>query len=79
MCIRDSECRKPAPGMILRAAREHQIDLADSLLVGDKRSDIEAGKAAGVGRLFYVTSARLAEVLADSVTVSSLGEVADNL
>ena len=42
--------------MILRAAREHQIDLADSLLVGDKRSDIEAGKAAGVGRLFYVTS-----------------------
>ena len=73
------ECRKPAPGMILRAAREHQIDLTDSLLVGDKRSDIEAGKAAGVGRLFYVTSAGLAEGLADSVTVSSLGEVADNL
>ena len=73
------ECRKPAPGMILRAAQEHQIDLADSLLVGDKRSDIEAGKAAGVGRLFYVTSARRSEVLADSVPVSSLGEVADHL
>lgn len=73
------ECRKPAPGMILRAAREHQVDLADSLLVGDKRSDIEAGKAAGVGRLFYVTSERRSEVLVDSVTVNSLGEVADNL
>lgn len=45
------DCRKPKPGMILQAAKEWKIDLAQSLLVGDKESDIEAGKAAGVGRL----------------------------
>ena len=73
------ECRKPAPGMILRAAEEHNIDLAGSLLVGDKRSDIEAGKAAGVGRLFHVSTATNMEPVADCVAVSSLREVADKL
>jgi D-glycero-D-manno-heptose 1,7-bisphosphate phosphatase len=40
-------CRKPAPGMLLDAAREHGIDLTASLIVGDKASDLEAGRAAG--------------------------------
>ena len=48
------DCRKPAAGMIIRAVREHGIDVEASLLVGDKRSDIEAGRAAGVARLFQV-------------------------
>lgn len=42
-------CRKPAPGMILQAQQEHNIDVKNSLLFGDKVSDIGAGKAAGVG------------------------------
>jgi len=46
---RDCDCRKPAPGMILRAAQEHSLDLQRSILVGDKVTDIEAGRAAGVG------------------------------
>jgi len=46
---RDCDCRKPAPGMILRAAKEHSLDLRHSILVGDKTTDIEAGRAAGVG------------------------------
>ncbi|MBW8845393.1 MAG: D-glycero-beta-D-manno-heptose 1,7-bisphosphate 7-phosphatase [Burkholderiales bacterium] len=46
----DCDCRKPAPGMILRAAEALDIDLASSLLFGDKPSDVEAGRAAGVGR-----------------------------
>ncbi len=41
------ECRKPAPGMVLRAAREHAIDLAASWFVGDILDDIEAGTRAG--------------------------------
>ena len=45
----DSCFRKPWPGMILRAAQEHGIDLSKSVLVGDKESDIQAGIAAGVG------------------------------
>lgn len=52
----DCECRKPAPGMILRAARELGLALGDSLLVGDKPSDIEAARAAGVGRAYIVQS-----------------------
>jgi D,D-heptose 1,7-bisphosphate phosphatase len=41
------DCRKPAPGMILRAAAEHGIDLARSWMVGDILDDIQAGRAAG--------------------------------
>jgi histidinol-phosphate phosphatase family protein len=41
------ECRKPAPGMLLRAAREHQIDIAASWMVGDSETDMEAGRRAG--------------------------------
>lgn len=50
------DCRKPRPGMILRAARELGLDLGASVLVGDKLSDVEAGRAAGVGRTALVAS-----------------------
>jgi len=43
-----SICRKPAPGMIIEATREHQIDLSRSFLVGDKEIDIECAHNAGV-------------------------------
>jgi len=49
------KCRKPDIGMIMRARQEFDdIDLAQSVLVGDKQSDIDAGKRAGIGRLVYV-------------------------
>ena len=41
------ECRKPAPGLVERAAREHGIDLGRSWLVGDILHDVEAGRRAG--------------------------------
>lgn len=44
---RDSELRKPKPGMLLQASRELRIDTSRSWMVGDKASDIEAGKKAG--------------------------------
>ncbi|MGA2269601.1 MAG: HAD family hydrolase [Bryobacteraceae bacterium] len=40
-------CRKPKPGLLLEAARKHQIDLQHSFLVGDRWRDIDAGAAAG--------------------------------
>lgn len=46
---RDSFDRKPNPGMLLRARDDLSIDLARSILVGDKESDIEAAMRAGVG------------------------------
>lgn len=42
------DCRKPAPGMLLRAARELDLDLSRSWLVGDALSDLEAARVAGV-------------------------------
>jgi D-glycero-D-manno-heptose 1,7-bisphosphate phosphatase len=41
------DCRKPRPGMLLEAARKHDIDLARSFMVGDRETDVEAGRAAG--------------------------------
>lgn len=41
------ECRKPNPGMVLRAAAELGLDLSASVMVGDAASDIEAGRRAG--------------------------------
>jgi D-glycero-D-manno-heptose 1,7-bisphosphate phosphatase len=40
-------CRKPAPGMLLDAARAHNIDLSASWMIGDSEIDVEAGKNAG--------------------------------
>jgi D-glycero-D-manno-heptose 1,7-bisphosphate phosphatase len=46
------DCRKPGPGMLLRAAREHpRIDLRRSVIVGDSESDILAGRAAGTATI----------------------------
>ncbi len=50
------DCRKPLPGMLNAAVRDFGIDPAASLLVGDKEADIEAGRAAGVGRCILVRS-----------------------
>lgn len=43
-----SSCRKPAPGMILQATREHGIDLSRAFFIGDKEIDVECGRNAGV-------------------------------
>jgi D-glycero-D-manno-heptose 1,7-bisphosphate phosphatase len=46
-------CRKPAPGMLLRAAAELELSLGASVMVGDKPSDIAAGKAAGAASVLF--------------------------
>jgi D-glycero-D-manno-heptose 1,7-bisphosphate phosphatase len=46
---RDSDRRKPAPGMILDGLRDHRLEASRSLIVGDRPTDIAAGKAAGLG------------------------------
>jgi D-glycero-D-manno-heptose 1,7-bisphosphate phosphatase len=54
----DCDCRKPRPGMLLGAAALLDIDVSQSILVGDRRADIEAGHAAGVGRCYLVRSGK---------------------
>lgn len=48
---RESFDRKPHPGMILKAQKDFDLELSQCALIGDKDSDIEAGRAAGVGHL----------------------------
>jgi D-glycero-D-manno-heptose 1,7-bisphosphate phosphatase len=51
----DCDCRKPLPGMLLRAAKELGIDLSRSYMVGDGIVDVGAGHAAGVTTLLVLT------------------------
>ena len=72
------DCRKPKPGMLTSAARHCDIDLARSVIVGDRAGDVEAGRAAGCRTVFidrdYVGEAKPA---APDFTVRSLAEAAD--
>lgn len=72
------DCRKPKPGMLVDAARHCDIDLADSVMVGDRCSDVEAGRAAGCRTVFidldYVSELKPAS---PDYTVRSLAEAAD--
>ncbi len=43
----DCDCRKPKPGLLLQAAKDFNIDLSQSYMIGDSERDVEAGKAAG--------------------------------
>jgi D-glycero-D-manno-heptose 1,7-bisphosphate phosphatase len=45
-------CRKPKPGLLLEAAREHNIALEQSWMIGDRWRDVEAGRAAGCRTIF---------------------------
>jgi D-glycero-D-manno-heptose 1,7-bisphosphate phosphatase len=49
------ECRKPLPGLLHRAAREHELDLAASWVVGDRYADLEMGYAAGGRGILVMT------------------------
>ena len=60
------DCRKPAPGMLLQAARELDIDCAGSAMVGDRMSDIAAGRAAGCAESYLVRTGYGMETLRKS-------------
>ena len=74
---RESFDRKPSPGMLLKARDELNLDLARSVLIGDKDSDMAAGLAAGVGRLLKLVPAGVcASPVADRVIADSVMRVA---
>jgi len=52
---RECDCRKPKPGLLLKAAKEHNIELSKSFMVGDRTSDIKAGRLAGVKTILVKT------------------------
>ena len=51
----ECECRKPKPGMIWSAREKHHLDLSQSFVIGDKRSDIEMAHNAGVPAVLVLT------------------------
>jgi D-glycero-D-manno-heptose 1,7-bisphosphate phosphatase len=73
----DCDCRKPKPGMLLRAARELNIDLSHSWMVGDRWRDVDCGHAAGCRTIFIDRG--YAEELRQKPDFSAgnLGEAAD--
>lgn len=68
---RESEFRKPAPGMLLKAQSELGIDLELSIFIGDKPSDMAAGRAAGVGTLLHFCGEYVAD---DTIVITRLSE-----
>lgn len=64
-------CRKPAPVMLLTAAREHDIDLSASWMVGDSEIDVEAGRRAGC-RTVRIAQQNLVETGSADVVADSL-------
>ncbi len=64
----DCDCRKGKPGMLLQAARDLNIDLAASFMVGDKLTDLEAGHAAGCQSLLVQTGYGATPMLPPSLT-----------
>lgn len=74
----DAFCRKPNPGMILQAMREFQLDLASSVIIGDKESDIEAGLRAGIGTTILIRDCEASSTTAATFTVRHVEEVAEH-
>jgi histidinol-phosphate phosphatase family protein len=66
-------CRKPQPGMLLRAAKEHRLDLRTSWMIGDSLSDVKAGEGAGCHSVLLVSA------LADFSRNSRVRIVAESL
>ncbi len=70
----DCDCRKPKPGMLLKAAEDLNIDLSQSYMVGDGENDIKAGKAAGCKTVLLNTEC---EYYGQDICVSSLKDFVD--
>lgn len=51
----DCDCRKPRPGMLLKAAEKHNINLSLSVMIGDKISDVEMAKTNGMASVLVLT------------------------
>ena len=71
---RDHEDRKPGAGMLRRAAAEFGVSLADSVMVGDRCTDVEAANAAGLRQAFLLGNIE-ADCKGESLAVSTLAEV----
>lgn len=81
VCYHDDQdqcvCRKPLPGLLVQAAREFQIDLAASYMVGDRWKDVECGRRAGCKTILIDCGYEEEMRSSPSHRVGSLAEVPD--
>lgn len=59
----DCDCRKPKPGLLLRAIEKYNIDPSQSYFIGDRERDVEAGTAAGVTGILIDSDQPLSDIL----------------
>jgi D-glycero-D-manno-heptose 1,7-bisphosphate phosphatase len=72
-----STCRKPEPSMLLEAARAFEIDLARSVMVGDKSSDIECARRAGARSILVATGYGAVQECEPDFSADGIAEAAD--
>ncbi len=72
------DCRKPAPGMILKAAEDFNIDLQNSYMIGDDLPDIAAGKGAGCKTIFLRCGREVKEP-SDTIICDTLSKAAERI
>jgi D-glycero-D-manno-heptose 1,7-bisphosphate phosphatase len=73
------DCRKPEPGMLLKGAREHEIDLGASWMIGDSDSDMEAGRRAGCRTAQVIEADARVGMSKAEIVAGSLFEVVEQI
>jgi D-glycero-D-manno-heptose 1,7-bisphosphate phosphatase len=73
--LKECMCRKPAPGMLLQGITEHRIDPSQSIMVGDKLSDMQAARQANIATRVLVRSGQTF----DASTLDAADYVCDSL
>lgn len=69
------DCRKPRPGMIIRASKELDIDIDNSFMVGDSIEDIEAGKKAGCKTIFSGNSIKKKQGISPDFLAKNISDI----
>lgn len=73
--LKECQCRKPAPGMLLQGIDEHHIDATQSIMVGDKLSDMQAASNANIATKVLVRSGQAF----DTCALAAADHICDSL
>jgi D-glycero-D-manno-heptose 1,7-bisphosphate phosphatase len=77
---KDCDCRKPAPGMLLAARHDLDINLTKSIFVGDLLKDVQAADAAGIGQVFILQTDKIpSPEIANCTQILDLASVTPHL
>jgi len=70
----DCSCRKPKPGLLLKASLDLDIDLKNSWMIGDSKTDIEAAKAAGCNSILLKENEKLFDIVKEFISSNKINE-----